>query len=254
MPIHDWTSVKAGIFHDFHHALIEQIKRDLNARLLPSDYYALAEQYASGFGPDVLTLNARDAERSDSLPDDSGRGLANPSGQGVLVARPKAALIAETEMEFYRRKQNRVSVRHVSGDRIVAVIEIVSPGNKSASNALRQFVEKAADFLDGGVHLLIVDLFPPGRHDPGGIHGALWDFIDGQQPARHTDKPLTLAAYESDLTIRAYVEPMAVGDKLAEMPLFLEPGGCVLVPLEASYEAAWDAVPRRWRNFIEGQR
>ncbi len=27
MPVHDWTRVEAGIFHDFHHAWIEEIKR-----------------------------------------------------------------------------------------------------------------------------------------------------------------------------------------------------------------------------------
>src|ERR1700739_539434 len=45
MPVHDWTRVGAGIFHDFHHAWIEEIKRALNAGLLPDDYYALAEQF-----------------------------------------------------------------------------------------------------------------------------------------------------------------------------------------------------------------
>src|SRR3954465_10706542 len=56
MPIHDWTRVDAGIFHDFHHAWIEEVKRTLNRGVLPRDYYALAEQFAGGFGPDVLTL------------------------------------------------------------------------------------------------------------------------------------------------------------------------------------------------------
>src|SRR5207302_10526518 len=56
VPVHDWTRVDAGIFHDFHHAWIEEIKRALNRGLLPPDYYALAEQIAGGLGPDVLTL------------------------------------------------------------------------------------------------------------------------------------------------------------------------------------------------------
>lgn len=30
MPIHDWTKVNAGIFHDFHHDWITMIKRALN--------------------------------------------------------------------------------------------------------------------------------------------------------------------------------------------------------------------------------
>ncbi len=157
-------------------------------------------------------------------------------------------------MEFYRRKQSLVAVRHVSGDRVVAVVEVVSPGNKSTHNALQQFVRKVADFLERGVHILILDLLPPGRHDPHGIHGTIWDYIADQVYSAPTDKPLTLAAYESDLAIKAYVETVAVGDSLPDMPLFLEPRGCIYVPLEASYQTAWDAVPRRWKDVIEAKR
>ena len=69
-------------------------------------------------------------------------------------------------MAFYRRKAKTVTVRHVSGDRIVSVIEIVSPGNKASNNALRAFVGKAAEFLDKQIHLLILDLLPPGHATP----------------------------------------------------------------------------------------
>src|SRR5262249_14015981 len=142
-------------------------------------------------------------------------------------------------------------VRHVSGDRIVAMVEIVSPGNKSSVNALRSFVEKAARLLERSVHLLVLDLHPPGPRDPQGIHAAIWEWFTGEQYTPPPDKPLTLAAYEADLTTRAYVVPTAVGDVLAEMPLFLMPGGHVPIPLEATYQTAWAAVPRRWREVLE---
>ncbi len=35
-------------------------------------------------------------------------------------------------------------------------------------------IEKAADILNQGVHLLVVDLFPPTPRDPHGIHKAIW--------------------------------------------------------------------------------
>ena len=56
MPVHDWTRVEAGIFHDFHHTWITAIKNALNAGLLPEEYYALAEQLMllrPIYGPDV---------------------------------------------------------------------------------------------------------------------------------------------------------------------------------------------------------
>jgi hypothetical protein len=248
MPVHDWTRVEAGIFHDFHHSWIEEIKRALNAGLLPEDYYALAEQFAAGFGPDVLTLQGPSSEPPGEL---DGAG---PSGSqtGLMLAPPAVRLAGESNMEFYRRKQKVVAVRHVSGDRVVAVVEVVSPGNKAARNPLRSFVEKACELLDQRIHLLALDVLPPGRRDPQGIHGLIWEAITGEEYALPADRPLTMAAYESALTVRAFVEHVAVGNTLPSMPLFLEPGAHVVVPLETTYATAFSAVPLRWRRVLEG--
>jgi hypothetical protein len=61
---------------------------------------------------------------------------------------------------------------------------------------------------------------------------------------------LTLVAYECDLITRAYIEPVAVGQPLPDMPLFLQPNGCVMVPLEATYMAAFAVMPRRWQSVL----
>ncbi len=58
MPIHDWTCVDAGIFHHFHHRWIGAVTDVLNQRLLPAEYYALAEQQGAAFEPAVLTSGA----------------------------------------------------------------------------------------------------------------------------------------------------------------------------------------------------
>ena len=247
MPVHDWSRVEAGIFHDFHHAWIEEIKRALNSGMLSEDYYALAEQHAAGFGPDVLTLSGPQRNQGDG---DSGERPASHGGNLITVS-PPINLTAEADLEFYRRKQSTVTVRHVSGDRVVAMVEIVSPGNKASRHALRSFVEKAVYLLDRRVHLLVADLFPHGPRDPQGIHGAMWDEITGQDQGIPQEKPLTMVAYETGLTVRAYLQPVAVGDLLPDMPLFLEPGVHVMVPLETIYQAAWQAVPRRWRAVLE---
>lgn len=248
MPIHDWTRVDAGIFHHFHHGWIEEISRALNAGLLPDDYYALAEQHAAGFEPDVLTLQGgrRDEDKN------AAETTPKPNGGGLLLAPPKIQVTEEADLAFYRRKQKTVTVRHVSDDRIVAMVEIVSPGNKSSRNALRAFVRKSAALLDKQIHLLILDLHPPTRRDPQGIHGAIWGYMTDRSYRLPADKPLTLAAYECDGIIRAYVAHVAVGDTLpSDMPLFIEPGGHVPVPLEATYQSAFAAVPRRWRRVLE---
>jgi hypothetical protein len=152
----------------------------------------------------------------------------------------------------YAARAKAVTVRHVSHHQVVALVEVLSPGNKNNRNGLEAFVRKAREALAAGIHLLLVDLFPPSARDPQGIHGAVWEDLTDQQYAAPADKPLTLAAYESGLTVRAYVEPVAVGDSLTDMPLYLEPGGYILVPLEATYRAAFAAVPRRWQRVLEG--
>src|SRR5262245_57136944 len=55
------------------------------------------------------------------------------------------------------RGQTPLVVRHVSGDRIVAMIEILSPGNKSNRHAFQALVDKACELLEHRIHLLIVD-------------------------------------------------------------------------------------------------
>jgi hypothetical protein len=258
MPIHDWTRVDAGIFHHFHQRWIAAITDVLNQRLLPGEYYALAEQQGAGFTPDVLTLKAGGTPATDDDaadfpgPHPSGHdGEDGARGGGVLVADPPVRITAATDLEFYRRRQNVAAVRHVSGDRLVAIVAIVSKGNTSGRKAFDDFVRKAAEFLSHQVHLLIVDLQPATPRDPQGIHGAIWDEVAGQEYVRPADKPLTLAAYEAGAGGRAFVEPVGVGDTLIDMPLFLDPGRYVALPLEETYRAAFEAVPRRWRTVLE---
>ena len=99
MPMHDWTKVEAGIFQAFHHQWISEISRALNQGLLPGAYYALPEQVAAGFGPDVLTLQGGGEEPAPSGNGDIG-GTAT-----VLRNRPQTRYTAQTDVEFYRRRK-----------------------------------------------------------------------------------------------------------------------------------------------------
>jgi hypothetical protein len=244
MPIHDWTTVKSGIFRAFHHGWIEEIARALNRGLLPDSYYAMPEQVAAGFGPDVLTLQGDPWNERGRFGEDAGAAT-------VLRNRPRTRFMAETEAEFYRRKKSSVVVHHASDDRIVAMIEIVSPGNKSNRHAFQAFVDKACELLEHRIHLLIVDPFPPGPRDPRGIHAAIWEQVQDEPFQPSAAEPLTVVAYEAGLTTRAYIECAAVGQPVPDMPLFLEPDGCVMVPLEATYAAAFAVMPRRWADVLE---
>src|SRR5688572_13980807 len=115
MPIHDWTQVGAGIFHDFHHGWIEEIKRALNNGLLPTDYYAIAEQIIGHLGPDVLTLRTPGFA---ALPTPTHE----PAGGGVAVAQrpPKARFHVKAESDLYSEKAKAVVVRHSSDHQVIA--------------------------------------------------------------------------------------------------------------------------------------
>jgi hypothetical protein len=242
MPIHDWTRVDAGLFHHFHQNWNTALCNGLNAGSLPPDYFALVEQRISGPIPDILTLQLSGGGQE---PGDSSPGLA------VATSPPGTRLVRRSEAEIYARKADRITVRHRHGD-VVAVIEIVSPGNKASRNEMRYFVEKAADLIRQNIHLLVIDLFPPGPRDPQGIHKAIWDEFLEEDVALPPDKPLTLAAYDAGPERVAYVEFVAVGDVLPEMPLFLKPGFYVRAPLEATYQATWQAFPAPLKSLLEG--
>lgn len=249
MPISDWTCVAAGIFHHFHHEWISCISRALNAGLLPPDYYALAEQVAGGLGPDVLTLES--VRPNGWIPaDDEPSGAETNGGVALAVAPPQVRFTASAKPDPYARKRSRIAVHHVSDDRVVAVVEIVSPGNKSTERGFRSFVEKAVEWLHAGIHLLVIDLFPPGPRDPQGVHAAIWSEMDEHDFQLPPEQPLTLVAYSAGEWKQAFIEPAAVGAALPDMPLFFEPERYVPVPLEQTYQTAFDAVPKRWRDEL----
>ena len=50
--------------------------------------------------------------------------------------------------------------------------------------------------------------------------------------------------------IEVFLEPVAVGDPLPEMPLFLTADMYVPVPLDATYRSAWEAFPTVWQEVL----
>lgn len=241
MTIHDWTRVDAGLFHDFHQDWTIELRRALNAGLLPPGFVALTDQRIGGPIPDVLTLNRGPTGRKHG---ETEGGLA------IAASPPKARFIVEGEANTYARRANRIRIQHSHGQ-VVAIIEIVSPGNKSSQSGLRSFVRKASDLLDQGIHLLIVDLFPPSDRDPQGIHKAIWDEIEVVPFAMPPDKPLTVVAYCAAPTKTAYIEPVAVGDDLPSLPIFLtDDFDYIPAPLEETYRASWAAFPDDFKPLL----
>ncbi|MCI0701324.1 MAG: DUF4058 family protein [Planctomycetia bacterium] len=250
MPMHDWTRIPAGIYHSFHGRWIYAMHDALNGGLLPKGYYALAEQMTRTFGPDVLALQyPRDnGSNGNGAPQVS----SEPGGVAVAVARPKSQIEAREKRIPLPQGQRRLTIRHVSDHEMVALIELVSPGNKASTTTFDSFVNKACGVLIEGIHLIVIDPFPPTKRDPNGVHAAIWETMTGKPFTLPSGKPLTVAAYCSDDELTAFVDPLAVGEVLPDKPLFLNTERYVNVPLESTYMAAWQTFPAEWRSVITG--
>lgn len=249
MPVHDWTQVEDGIFHAFHTTWLGLIQSSLNSGVLPDGYYALAEQHFGRPIADVLTLHASPADGAPIAappPIRGGSALAEapPRVQRRQVYEPTAASLRRT-----------LSIRHVSGHRLVALLEIMSPANKDREAHVDALAEKIGAALDAGVHVQLVDLLRPGQCDPQGMHGEILTrlgLIDAPYdlPA---DQPLTLASYAAGPRLEVFVNHVAVGSALPDTPLFLHPDHYVYVPLEETYQAAYRGMPAFWRDVLEGR-
>lgn len=218
MPTHDWSKAEPWLFHQLHYGWVMHLSDWLNNGGLPDTHFALTE-----YGH---RLRGR-WEPVETLP-------TSPDG------------------EHYFLKRRTIAVRRADYS-YAAVVEITSPAVKSSARRFRRFVHKVEQAVAHGIHVLVVDPLPPSGYDPNGIHAALWAAVRGRPDPFSTDKPLTLAAYAAGSTgCEAFVEPLAVGDPLPDMPLFLAPDRYVSVPLGATYEAAWASFPNPLRPLVEG--
>ena len=225
--MHNWTRLSDGTFHDFHYSWVLEIKRALKRGLLLKGYYVMAEQL--GVDPveaDVPILQASSKELD---------------FEGSLSTMPDDA---------YARMQRTLVIRHRSGDRIVAMIEVLSRGNKSSLHAIRSFLDKAVAALDSGIHFLLIDVHPPGPHDPNGIHGVLLNEIGTEEYVLSGERPLTAVAYIGGAVVDAFVAHFAVGEPIPQMPMFLTRENYVRVPLDETYMAAWEDMPPQYQEVL----
>ena len=215
MPVHDWTRVDAGIFHDFHNAWLTEIRNVLNNGALPEGYYVRLHRAARG---------SDHSRRVGAVPRPHSTSRRGVSPSWTSVGRCAAAGPMEADSLGVRPTRRRtLAVRHVSGHRLVALIEVVSPSNKDRADHVEEFVAKVTLVLGFGIHVLVIDLFPSGSHDPSGMHGAVREMLDDgdaiQGDELPDDEPLSLVSYKAGQPIDAYLEQVRVGQPLPDMPL-----------------------------------
>jgi hypothetical protein len=211
----------------FHHSWATFIAQQLNDGVLPPDYFAESE---ISLGPE---LEIDVASLVLTSPDAAGRQSATAVWS---PPRPKIAV----KVDFANLDGCEILVyRDLGGAELRAAIELVSPSNKDRAGSRRTFAAKCAGYLKHGIGLLIVDIVTARSAN---LHQVLFEVLEvkNRRPAWRSPTGLYAVAYRAATyrkhpRVEAWPEPLALGEALPVMPLWLGVDLCVPVGLEESY-------------------
>jgi hypothetical protein len=195
MPIHDWSRGDS-LFHSFHLGWVVQLCQCLNKGVLPSSCYAMSETFDHRLEPGFLEMGEPEHRFTDpGLPGEIRHVEDQP---------PRThSVISSNQVENACRA---VTIRSCDTHHVEAAILFVCQQDKQTRARLEKFAEQAVAALSHGIHLLIIDLFPPSRRDPQGIHKAIWDRLRETPFTLPPEKPLTLVSYAVGRETTVYVE------------------------------------------------
>jgi hypothetical protein len=229
MPLRDhfhlpWS--EHNPWEGFHSAWVNTMVRHLNGNLLPRRYRAIPQVH---LGPFVET----DVATFDQEPQPDPMGHASTNG-GQVAWSAEAVQTLEIELPAQDVFEVRIhDDRH--GMRLVATIELVSPGNKDRPEARQAFVTKCAAYLQEQVNVVIVDVVTS-RH--ANLHHELLAQL-GFPNGAYSD--LYAVSYRNRKEQRKWhldflPLPLILGAPLPTMPLWLASNLSVPLDLETSYE------------------
>jgi hypothetical protein len=161
---------------------------------------------------------------------------------GVAVARwapPSPTLTLETELPDQDEYEVRVyDARH--GRRLVAAIELVSPANKDRPENRRALVAKVAALLQRDVCVSLVDVVTIRQFN---LYADLLALVGRTDLAASAEETFLYAATlrgrkrtRGRPLLDTWFYPMAVGQPLPTLPIWLDIDLGVFVDLEKSYE------------------
>ena len=230
MPLHHWPNSQVP-WRSFHNHWIVRLVEYLNEEVLPSGFQARPTELIVGIEPDVLLLQAADRPETDSPPS------SQPTlGEATLTAvlPPPAELPIVGIYSAY------------DTNRLVAAIEVVSPGNKDRPEAMQSFVEKVLFLLQEGVHVMVVDVIRVPRQAMRRSILKRLGLHDGETASNH----LWVASYcslpdsepQPHLKVQEWAHVANVNEPLPTLPLFLRMDQqWVMVDLESTYQATLHA-------------
>lgn len=203
--------------------------------ILPAGYLAAPGVHLGTFFE--IDVSVYDADRAAERAEEAG---ASEGGVAAL-APPIPTLTLETDWPDQDEYEVRVyDDRH--GRRLVAAIELVSPGNKDRSESRRAFVAKVAALLQEDVCVALVDLVTIRQSN---LYGDVLELIGRPDLAAGVQDTFLYAATlrgRKPLRQRPLLDtwfyPMIVGQPLPSLPIWLDVDLRVMLDLEVCYEEA----------------
>lgn len=146
----------------------------------------------------------------------------------------------ETDIEPMDADEYEVRIYDAERDRrLVAAVELVSPGNKDRPESRARFVAKCAALLRQHVAVMLVDVVTVRAFN---LYAELLEWVGERDPALGEDPPPTYAVAcrlrpgGASRWLETWNRPLAVGQSLPVLPLWLSDDLAIPLDLEASYE------------------
>jgi hypothetical protein len=198
--------------------------------------YLVLPQVHSGSSAEIDVATFRD-EAGKPGPADQGDGDSGGVATAVW-APPQPTLTLTTDLPAQDVTEVRV-YDEKTGRRLVAAVEIVSPANKDRAEHRQAFVSKCLGLLQELVSLAIVDVVSTRGAN---LYGELLEAIGQSDPMLNAESPPAYAAAyrwtkpEKKWMLQTWAYPLAVGQPLPKMPLWVANDLAVPLELEESYQ------------------
>jgi hypothetical protein len=224
----------------FHARWATAIADDLNRRL-PRRFLAEAPfslgKFASADVAEIDEEHGHVHGASNGAPYGETNGGVAVAAKPVVYTPPKpdATFSADFPPEVI------VEIRDLQRTRkVLAVIEIVSPGNKDDDNARLAFGGKCLSYLANGIGLLVLDIVTLGSEN---LHNVMMQLAHQERHGFEGNPQTYAASYRPGVRKREDIVdvwrwPLSVGEKLPAVPLALSGVGCIELDLEATYSEA----------------
>jgi hypothetical protein len=203
------------------------------ARCLPPDYTTALRVHLGG----AVEIDVAACEQRESQP---AAESSRENGETATATWTATLPTLRIEADLPDVDEYEVRVYDVSRDRrLVAAVELVSPSNKDRPETRRAFVAKCAALLQQRVAVAIVDAVTTRDFH---LYAELLTFL-GRADASVADPPSPLYAIACRATLprqrwlfEAWRHPLAIGQPLPALPLWLADDLAVTLDLEATYE------------------